>query len=45
MNCNVIAIPAFEKQIKKLVKKYPYLKTEYINLVHILEKDAFQGIR
>ena len=43
MNCNVIAIPAFEKQIKKLVKKYPSLKTEYINLVHTLEKDAFQG--
>jgi len=43
MNCSVITIPAFERQIKKLVKKYPSLKTEYINLVQSLEKDSTLG--
>ncbi|MFP5040796.1 type II toxin-antitoxin system RelE/ParE family toxin [Parasediminibacterium sp. JCM 36343] len=43
MSYKVITIPAFEKRIKKLAKKYPSLKLEYINLVHNLEENPIQG--
>jgi mRNA-degrading endonuclease RelE of RelBE toxin-antitoxin system len=33
----------FEKQLKRLVRKYPSLKKEYINLVDSLSKNPAQG--
>jgi mRNA-degrading endonuclease RelE of RelBE toxin-antitoxin system len=43
MNFKVIAIDRFEKDIKRLVKKYPSLKKEYIVLVEILKINPYQG--
>ncbi len=40
MNYEVISIPAFEKHLNKLAKKYSSLKSAYITLVESLEKDA-----
>jgi mRNA-degrading endonuclease RelE of RelBE toxin-antitoxin system len=44
MNYNVEAIPPFDKQLKRLVKKYASLKTEFARLIESLEKDPSQGI-
>lgn len=44
MNCNVFTIPPFDRQLKRLVKKYPSLKTEYLNLIDSLEIDPSQGV-
>lgn len=41
---NVQGIPKFEKELKRLVKKYPSLKTEYLELVHSLKEKPVQGI-
>ena len=38
MSYDVIATPRFKRDIKKLVKKYPSLKTEYAILINDLEK-------
>jgi mRNA-degrading endonuclease RelE of RelBE toxin-antitoxin system len=43
MNYNVKTIPKFEKDLKKLVKKYPSLKSEYIELVKSLKTLPVQG--
>jgi mRNA-degrading endonuclease RelE of RelBE toxin-antitoxin system len=43
MNFKVIAIDRFEKDIKRLVKKYPSLKKEYIVLVENLKINPYQG--
>jgi mRNA-degrading endonuclease RelE of RelBE toxin-antitoxin system len=43
MSYNILPLPPFEKQIKRLVKKYPSLKTEYLNLIESLEKNPNQG--
>ena len=45
MNYKIIAIPKFEKELKRLVKKYPSLKKEYIELVHILKENPEHGTR
>ena len=34
---NVTTIPPFDKQLKRLVKKYPSLKTEFVQLIDKLE--------
>lgn len=44
MSYKVITIPKFEKELKRLVKKYPSLKTEYIALVKELQQEAELGI-
>ena len=44
MNFSVHTIPKFEKEIKRLSKKYPSLKAEYIDLVLTLKTDPAQGI-
>lgn len=44
MSYKVIAIPHFEKELKRLVKKYPSLKTEYIELVRGLQQKAETGV-
>ncbi len=43
MKYDVVAIPPFDHQLKRLVKKFPSLKTEFANLVESLEKDPTQG--
>lgn len=44
MNCNVYTIPPFDRQLKRLVKKYPSLKAEYANLIEHLEIEPNQGV-
>lgn len=43
MNYEIIAIPKFERDVKKLTKKYPSLKLEFTNLVDSLEQHPEQG--
>lgn len=43
MSYSVKTIPVFEKQAKRLVKKYTSLKTELLELVQELKKDPEQG--
>jgi len=43
MSFRIKAIPEFEKQLKKLAKKYPSIKSEFINLVKSLEENPKQG--
>jgi mRNA-degrading endonuclease RelE of RelBE toxin-antitoxin system len=43
MNYKVLTIPPFDKQIKRLAKKYPSLKFEFTELVKSLETDPEQG--
>ena len=44
MNYNVITIPPFDRQLKRLSKKYPSLKEEFLELVILLELNPEQGI-
>jgi len=44
MSYNVVTIPPFDKQLKRLVKKFPSLKTEYANLIESLELEPAQGV-
>jgi mRNA-degrading endonuclease RelE of RelBE toxin-antitoxin system len=43
MSCKVKTIPYFDKQLKRLAKKFPSLKQEYTSLIGSLEKDPMQG--
>jgi mRNA-degrading endonuclease RelE of RelBE toxin-antitoxin system len=43
MKFEVIAIHDFEKNLKRLVKKFPSLKEEYFELVENLENQPIQG--
>ncbi len=43
MNFEVIAVPIFKKEIKRLVKKYPSLKQEFLSLAENLAVDPYQG--
>ncbi len=44
MSYNVIPIPPFDRQLKRLSKKYPSLKQEYFELIENLEENPEQGI-
>lgn len=44
MNCSVKVSDQFEKELKKLTKKYPSLKGEFIELVESLQINPYQGI-
>lgn len=44
MSYNVKSIVVFEKQAKRLAKKYPSLKKELLELVHQLKINPEQGI-
>ena len=44
MRYNIIAIPPFDRQLKRLCKKYPSLKEEYLELIESLEEKPTQGI-
>lgn len=43
MNYEIVVIPNFKKDLKKLAKKYPSIKEDYGNLLQSLEKNPFQG--
>jgi hypothetical protein len=43
MNYNIITLPFFSRQLKRLVKKYPSLRAEYASLITRLEKEPEQG--
>lgn len=43
MSYNIIATPYFRREIKKLSKKYPSLKTEFSSLISLLETTPQQG--
>ena len=43
MNYNLVAIPPFDRQLKRLVKKYPSLKKEYKDLLDDLERNPLIG--
>ena len=43
MSYSVVSIPPFDRQLKRLSKKYPSLKKEMESLVVLLEKNPVQG--
>ena len=45
MSYNVLAIPPFDKQLKRLAKKYPSLKNEFAELLESLEQEPEQGTK
>lgn len=44
MSYNVEVLPRFEKDLKRLVKKFPSLKKEFIELVSELKENPTKGI-
>ena len=44
MNLKVKSISVFEKQAKRLIKKYPSLKYELLELISVLKKSPTQGV-
>jgi mRNA-degrading endonuclease RelE of RelBE toxin-antitoxin system len=43
MSYNILTIPPFDKQLKRLAKKYPSLKSEFAELLESLEQEPEQG--
>jgi mRNA-degrading endonuclease RelE of RelBE toxin-antitoxin system len=43
MKFDVLTIPPFDRQLKRLAKKFPSLKTEYAVLVNELEENPEKG--
>lgn len=43
MSYNVLTVPPFDKQLKRLAKKYPSLKAEFAELLKSLEHEPQQG--
>lgn len=43
MSYKVKSIPKFEKELKRLAKKYPSLKNEYLQLIQSLKQQPQQG--
>jgi mRNA-degrading endonuclease RelE of RelBE toxin-antitoxin system len=43
MSYNIFSVPPFDKQLKRLVKKYPSLKAEFKELVKELKKNPNSG--
>ena len=44
MNFKVLTIPPFDKQLKRLAKKYPSLKSEIVELITELQSNPKIGI-
>ncbi len=44
MSYNIIALPPFEKELKRLSKKLPSLKSDFITFIDGLSKSPTQGI-
>ena len=43
MNYSDLAIPPFDRQLKRLAKKYPSIKKEYAELIGSLQQQPDQG--
>lgn len=43
MNYNVLTIPPFDKQLKRLAKKFPSIKKDFANLIESLVQNPQQG--
>ena len=43
MKYNVLTIPPFDRQLKRLAKKFPSLKAEYATLIDELEENPEKG--
>lgn len=43
MSYNIFSIPPFDKQLKRLAKKYPSIKGEFADLIESLGKKPEQG--
>ncbi len=43
MSYSIKVIPKFEKNLKKLSKRYPSLKAEYVHLIQSLKENPKQG--
>ena len=43
MKYNVLTIPPFDKQLKRLSRKFPSLKAEYVTLIENLEENPKKG--
>jgi mRNA-degrading endonuclease RelE of RelBE toxin-antitoxin system len=43
MSYNILTIPPFDNQLKRLAKKYPSLKSDFTALLEILESKPDQG--
>lgn len=44
MSYKIFTIPPFDRQLKRLSKKYPSLKKEFAALIQNLEKNPTQGV-
>jgi mRNA-degrading endonuclease RelE of RelBE toxin-antitoxin system len=44
MNYEIVAIPNFGKELKKLSKKYPSLKEDFSDLIQSLQETPIQGV-
>ncbi len=44
MRYNILTFSPFDRQLKRLAKKYPSLKKEYIGRLESLEREPQQGI-
>lgn len=44
MNYKVLPIPPFDRQLKRLSKKYASLKEEYLLFIESIEKNPDQGV-
>jgi len=44
MNCNVLTIPQFEKDVKRLAKKFKAIKKDLALLIRALQEEPTQGI-
>jgi len=44
MSYEIIAVPSFKKELKKIAKKYPSIKTDLAVLFQSLEENPFQGV-
>ncbi|WP_258101287.1 type II toxin-antitoxin system RelE family toxin [Marinoscillum pacificum] len=43
MSFEILTIPPFDKQLKKLAKKYPSIKQDFTSLLKSLQEDPQQG--
>ena len=43
MKYKVLTIPPFDRQLKRLARKYPSLKAEYTDLIEELEENPHKG--
>lgn len=43
MSYSILTIPPFDRQVKRLLKKYPSLKNDLINFAETLQENPTQG--